>query len=257
MSSKRMHRFEFDRNKKANPHLMQSADYHIYNMVAHQDPYAVPGGPDTQALIIEEACGLQRRVRNPEIQKACQEPYLQDDCTSYVSSYVSGSRGGYGGGSARSGSRSGYNGPPYPESSSCFRPPSRAGSDAGSSYRGGPGNPPARGGYDGGSSYRGSQRSEGRRSARSADRSSRASDSYYSAQGAKPFSPGCSERPRSTDNRGSQRSARGSDIRGTETERSSVFSGSQKRSEYGSRARSSDGRSRGSGSRYSQTEWRR
>ena len=29
---------------QANPHLMQSADYHIYNMVAHQDPYAVPGG---------------------------------------------------------------------------------------------------------------------------------------------------------------------------------------------------------------------
>lgn len=250
MSSKRMHRFEFDRNKKANPHLMQSADYHIYNMVAHQDPYAVPGGPDTQALIIEEACGLQRRVRCPEIQTACQEPYLQDDC----SSFVSGSRGGYGGGSARSGSRLGYNGTPYPESSSCFKPPSRGGSEAGSSYRGGPGNPPARG-YDGGS-----QRSEGRRSARSADRSSRASDGYYQAQGpaAKPFSPGYSERPRSTDNRGSQRSARGSDYSGTlRSERSSVVSGSEKRSEYGSRARSADGRSRGSGSRYSQSEWRR
>eukprot|EP00427_Karlodinium_veneficum_P065413 CAMPEP_0169316392 /NCGR_PEP_ID=MMETSP1017-20121227/6150_1 /TAXON_ID=342587 /ORGANISM="Karlodinium micrum, Strain CCMP2283" /LENGTH=172 /DNA_ID=CAMNT_0009410441 /DNA_START=42 /DNA_END=561 /DNA_ORIENTATION=- len=86
MTSKRLHRFVFDRNKKANPHLMQSADYHIYNMVAHQDPYAMPGGTDTQAMIIEEACGLHRKVRCPEIHMACAAPYLYaEDGNSEVS----------------------------------------------------------------------------------------------------------------------------------------------------------------------------
>merc|ERR1719253_2107384 len=133
MTSKRLTRFVFDRNKKANPHLMQSADYHIYNMVAHQDPHAVPGGPDTQALIIEEACGLQRRVRCPDIQTACHEPYQQESCASYTTG-VSGSRRSYSyaGGSGRQSPRT-----PYPASEGQrFDPPVRRGgaSEASSGY---------------------------------------------------------------------------------------------------------------------------
>jgi len=136
MSSKRLHRFVFDRNKKANPHLMQSADYHIYNMVAHQDPYAMPGGTDTQALIIEEACGLHRKMRCPEIHMACAAPYLyaQESEGSEVSreGYQGESRGGYQG-EARGGRYSGSS-TPYSDSqgSSRFAPPPR---NAGRAYR--------------------------------------------------------------------------------------------------------------------------
>jgi|Transcript_82176 hypothetical protein len=128
MTSKRLHRFVFDRNKKANPHLMQSADYHIYNMVAHQDPYAMPGGTDTQAMIIEEACGLHRKVRCPEIHMACAAPYLYaEDGNSEVSraSYQSETRGNRNSGY-------GYAGTPYSESqgSSRFAPSPRNGGRA-------------------------------------------------------------------------------------------------------------------------------
>jgi len=241
MTSKRMHRFIFDRNRKANPHLMQSADYHIYNMVAHQDPYAVPGGPDTQALIIEEACGLLRRVRCPEIQNACTAPYQQESCASYTTG-VSGSRRSYSyaGGSGRQSPRT-----PYPASEGQrFDPPVRRGgaSEASSGYLG-----PQSARDSQGYSARDSQARRSDRVEQRRPQSSRGSGGGgYSASGYSRATPKGNDesrpRPASGNARGSQRSS---------------MSGSEMRSDYGSRSsrpRSADGGSRGTRSYYSQSE---
>jgi len=251
MTSKRLHRFKFDRNRKANPHMMQSADYHIYNMVAHQDPFSVPGGPDSQALIIEEACGLLRRVRCPEIQLACLAPYspeLQDDNRSYhsgsahpVSDAGSKRSGRSGGGYNPSGRQANGGMTPYSQSDGGSQGyPRKGDSDAGS--------------YAGPRSARESMRgSQGARSARSYDAGSRRSGGYsqysgsaYSGAGSptSPQRPG--DRPRSSDGgRGYRRSSQ---------------AGSEMRSEYSRRsARSVDSRSRMSGdsrSYYSETSSR-
>jgi len=253
MTSKRMHRFMFDRNRKANPHMMQSADYHIYNMVAHQDPFAVPGGPDTQAQIIEECCGLVRRVRCPEIQEACAAPY-QDDASSYVSgsgvsrrSYERGRQSPRAPGQASDkGSRASYDSQGYTvsergSSAAYNQPPRRVYqphlkshlvtnghgvdvSDAGSSYLG----PLSARDGQGRSA---APRADGKRAGGSV-----ISASAYSVQSKSDYqrSPRQEKpRARSTDGRGSMRSSR---------------SGSEMRSDCGSRscrsARSADGRAR-------------
>lgn len=189
MTSRKLHRFEFDRFKKANPHLLESTDYHIYCMVAHQDPLKMPGGPDSQARIIEEASGCHRRQRCPEIQQACNVPYEPTECS--YDSRRSSQRGTPYPRSVQSAPSGGY--PAYPVAS-----PSRGsvrGSRAGS----------ARGSVRGGGSYTGSRRGsasvdatprsarrqeDGRRRAMSSRRSdvsgysarSRGSSAYYDSQ---------------------------------------------------------------------------